>query len=477
MSETNSHAEDDAPPDSATGAPDDLTGPLGDALRPELSTEATRAIAKEMNSAISALGFDYAASIPRFDPTPTMSEITAAVQSSVAEMSAAMFDLGEQTRHVDLAKFCQIDMPKISELIDMPEFPKFPMPEEINEAARRFSASIQPYTAGGLGSHSAAMPLGIGLSEVTSGLKLDLPPLSPLMRDAVLPTGIGAPGLFGGHDPVRMLGLDMAKFMPADSPLLNLGREALGIQLAQFVPSGSIFEGMQRWIPGESIVESLRAWWPLASRGMPAAQAALLEALDLVVALERNEIGVRELVKQFLITWLRFRKVSPDLVTSAALVLLNTDCWLPAGLLHDFDPRVELRRLTLSEHRNVNRLSTDPKLQLCGRPLCSLDEPAPYEADKTGTMTRGDVVADPRGGDPAEQLLGEFTHPLMRDLWWKLTDRERVILRAKGQPGCTWAEAAIDCGGTHREGEALRRKVKRLSKRDLTSQHPDQAVS
>lgn len=477
MSDTNDHAEDDAPPDPATRVTQEsTTRRLADALRPPLPPGATRAIITEMNKVIGSWGRDYASTIVRIDPSPIASEITASIQSTATDISVAVLNLGERVRSVDIAEIFEVDMPKISELIEIPEFP---VPKEISEAARRFTESIQPYTGGGFGSHMAA-GLGSGRSELSAGFKLDLPPLGSSMSDVVLST-ISRGALFGDRNPERMLGLGAGSFLPADSPLLNIkpfggGHEVLGVQLAQYVPSGAVFHAMRRWMPSESIAESLSAWWRLADQGLSAARVALGEALGLVAALQRGDVDATERVKRFLVTWLRFRDVSMDLVASAVLVLLNPARWLPAEL-HNFDPRKKLRTRILVEHRKATRLSTDPELRFRGHPLRSLQEPIGDDGEAGTVVVLGDRVADPRAVDPAEQLPDEFAHPGMRELWWKLTDRERSILRARGQPGVTWAEAAVECGGTPADGEALRRKAKRLSKRDLASEHSGRAVS
>ena len=57
-------------------------------------------------------------------------------------------------------------------------------------------------------------------------------------------------------------------------------------------------------------------------------------------------------------------------------------------------------------------------------------------------------------------------------MWWRLNAREQEILRVKGQPGVTWAAAAVECGGTPNDGDNLRRKVNRLAKKDSDPQPP-----
>lgn len=480
MSDTD-QPEDDAPPDPAAGAPEDFTtGRLADALRPPLPPEAIRAITEQMSTSIGSWAREYVSSLPKFDSSPTWSAISASLQSTGAGISEAVLNLGESARGVDMAKLFKVETPKMPELVGMPKVPEFPVPEGISAAARRFTENLYPHVGGGVGSHIAAAALGGGLSGIASGLKLGLPPLSSSVADFVR-SQVSGRELLGGRDPERMLGLNLGSFLPADSPLLNITpfggvHEALGLQLAQYVPSATVSAALRRWMPGESIAESLSAFWRLADRGLPAAQVALGEALSLVAALQRGDIGVTERVKQFLITWLRFGEVSLELVASAVLVLHNTARWLPADV-RDFDPRKKLRSRILVEHRKASRLSTDPDLRFRGHPLRSLQEPI-GDDEETGTViTLADRVADPHAVDPAAQVGDEFVDPWMRELWWKFTDRERTILRAKSQQRVTWAEAAVECGGTPAEGEALRRKGKRLSKLDLAGKRPGRAVS
>lgn len=50
------------------------------------------------------------------------------------------------------------------------------------------------------------------------------------------------------------------------------------------------------------------------------------------------------------------------------------------------------------------------------------------------------------------------TRSTARPCWRKLTDRERQIVREKGQERMSWPSAAVACGGTPAEGERLRRR-------------------
>ncbi|MBU8840654.1 hypothetical protein [Mycolicibacterium goodii] len=226
--------------------------------------------------------------------------------------------------------------------------------------------------------------------------------------------------------------------------------------------------------PAEAIAEMMRSLWPLADRGMRAAQSALRAALRIVRMLKCNDPKARDAVRDFLIEWLDFSDTTWDLVCSATLVLMNVGSWLPDNLLAGtFDPRPRLRALTLKEHRAVSRLSTDPRLSFRGKPLLSLDQPVKVsDADSSVTVLR-DLVRDRTAPDPADvDDEAEIADPRIARLWWKFTDREREILREKSKPRVTWPAAAIACGGTAAEGERLRRKVRRLARADQVSEAP-----
>lgn len=225
--------------------------------------------------------------------------------------------------------------------------------------------------------------------------------------------------------------------------------------------------------PVEAIAEMLRSWWPAADRGFHAARVALRAAMRVVRLLTTNDPGAREAVQQFLIDWLGFRHRSHDLVTSATLVLLNVSSWRPTGAVPlDFDPRPKLRALTLAEHRAVTRLSTDPKLRFQKQPLLSLEQPVKVTDNDTTPTSLRELLPDRAAPDPSAVAEPEFSDPRIVRVWWRLNAREQEILRVKGQPGVTWAAAAVECGGTPNEGDRLRRKVNRLARKDSDPQPP-----
>lgn len=247
-----------------------------------------------------------------------------------------------------------------------------------------------------------------------------------------------------------------------------------------FMYGSSRFAEPPAWMDGvsESIAEMMRSLWPLADRGMRAAQAALRTALKVVRMLERNDPQARQAVQKFLLEWLGFRYATWDLVCSATLVLMNVGAWLPDNLLSaNYDPRPRLRALTLKEHRAASRLSTDPKLRFRGKPLLSLDQPVKVsDADSSATVLR-DLVPDREAPDPAVVDDSEITDPRIVRLWWKFTDREREILREKSKPRVTWPAAAIACGGTAAEGHRLRRKARSLARTDESRATPVRRVT
>lgn len=246
----------------------------------------------------------------------------------------------------------------------------------------------------------------------------------------------------------------------------------------EFMRQQSLMPDPAAWMrdlysPATLIVEMMRSWWPAADRGFHAARVALRAALKVVRLLTTNDPRAREAVQQFLIDWLGFKYSSHDLVASATLVLLNVQSWLPTGAVPlDFDPCPKLRKLTLAEHRAVNRLSIDPELRFRKRPLLSLEQPVKVtDSDTTPTSLR-ELLPDRAAPDPSAAAEPEFSDPRIVRVWWRLTPREQEILRVKAQPGVTWAAAAVECGGTPAEGDRLRRKVNRLAKKDNDPQPP-----
>lgn len=205
--------------------------------------------------------------------------------------------------------------------------------------------------------------------------------------------------------------------------------------------------------PHEVITTIMQSWSKLAGAGHWAAQTALRVALAARRAVERGDIDT---VKHFLREWLGFRKLSPDLINSASLVLLDTQRWLPDELLDlDYDPRPKLRSLTLAEHRQSARLITDPTRPLNGGTVLSLDT----QVSGSGRQTeRLELVAAP----PQPELDYDLHDPRLQAVAKALTADERQIFMARGCER-NWSDAAVSCGKPPKAGESVRRKVKRLS--------------
>ncbi|MGH3584583.1 MAG: hypothetical protein ACRDUB_23550, partial [Mycobacterium sp.] len=137
----------------------------------------------------------------------------------------------------------------------------------------------------------------------------------------------------------------------------------------------ALHEAMGRWTssmtgPAAWMTEAMRGWSTLADGGHWAARLALRMARAARRAVLRGDIDA---VKRFLCEWLGFtaKYVTPDLVGSASLVLLDEPAWLPDdSLALDYDPTPTLRKLTLAEHRNCTRMITDR--QANHRPVISL---------------------------------------------------------------------------------------------------------
>jgi hypothetical protein len=235
--------------------------------------------------------------------------------------------------------------------------------------------------------------------------------------------------------------------------------EAMGRWTSSMGPGAWITEAMRG--PAESIAATMRGWSALADGGLWAARLALRMALAAKRAVMRSDIDA---VKRFLCDWLDFtiEFVTPDLVNSVSLVLLNERAWLPDDVLAlDYDPCPKLRKLTLAEHRSYTRLIIDQRRRANHQSVISLDKSI-AAADSDSPATLLDLVA----AKPQPALAGDddISDPRVLRVLAKLTDHERKIAEERGHVGTAWEEAAVACGGTAKEGENLRRKVKRLSK-------------
>ncbi|MFV8233962.1 hypothetical protein [Mycolicibacterium fortuitum] len=231
----------------------------------------------------------------------------------------------------------------------------------------------------------------------------------------------------------------------------------------------AMHESMSRWTssmagPAAWMTEAMRGWSTLADGGHWAARLALRMALSAKRAVMRGDIDA---VKRFLCDWLGFtaKHVTPDLVGSASLVLLDEPAWLPDdSLALDYDPIPTLRKLTLAEHRNCTRMITDPRRRANHQPVISLNKPITTTGSDSGSPTS---LLELVAAKPQPELVAandDIRDPRVLRVLAKLTDRERRIAEEQGHVGTTWAEAAVACGGTPDEGEKVRRKVKRLSK-------------
>lgn len=220
--------------------------------------------------------------------------------------------------------------------------------------------------------------------------------------------------------------------------------------------------GLSGWIDGalrpvaESIFATMQSWRKLADDGLWAARFALKMALAAKDAVLRGDLLT---VTIFVREWLGFKHVSPTLLTSAALVLLDMAAWLP-GTPGD-DPVPKLRSLTLVEHRRTQRLITDPNLRIAGKSVISLDQPVNTDAGTSTTLL--ELVAAKSIRDTAPDASDDgIADPRLRQVYSRLTARERRIFLQRSHSR-TWADAAAAAGESPRAGEQLRRKVKRLS--------------
>lgn len=263
---------------------------------------------------------------------------------------------------------------------------------------------------------------------------------------------LGAEGAMAGH-------LSIFDKVIGDSQ--RAMREAMG-QWSSSLPSTAWMTEAMRG-PAESIAAMMRGWSILADGGHWAARLALRMALAAKRAVMRGDVDA---VKRFLCDWLGFslKRVTPDLVNSASLILLEDQAWLPDDVLTlDYDPCQKLRKLTLAEHRS-SRLITDPQRQANYQPVISLNKPiVGADVGRGSTTTLLDLVAAKQRPELVT-TEDDIRDPRVLRVLAKLTDRERRIAEERGHGGTTWAEAAVACGGTVGDGERLRRKVKRLSK-------------
>ena len=288
-------------------------------------------------------------------------------------------------------------------------------------------------------------------------------------------TGPGVSGRLGGDYAAR-LGIDWAsgelgRHLQGLTGLVG-ARDAVANQLSIFDKmmgnsQRAMHEAMGRWTssitgPASWMTEAMRGWSTLADGGLWAARLALRMAMAARRAVMRGDIDA---VKRFLCDWLgfTFKYVTPDLVNSASLVLLDERAWLPDDALAlDYDPRPTLRDLTLAEHRTCTRMITDR--QVNHQLVISLDKPISAAKPDSGSTTS---LLELMAAKPQPELVvadDDIRDPRVLRVLAKLTDRERKIAEERGHVGTTWAEAAVACGGTPDEGEKLRRKVKRLSK-------------
>ena len=323
-------------------------------------------------------------------------------------------------------------------------------------------AGIDPY--GVSGGFAAALKIHNGVGRL-SGVQAAMDALA----------GPGVTGLLGG-DHLTRFGMDwgsgeLSRHLQGLTGLMGAGG-AMADHVSFFDKvMGDSYRAMQeamgRWTssltgPAAWMTEAMRGWSTLADGGHWAARLALRMARAARRAVLRGDIDA---VKRFLCEWLGFtaKYVTPDLVGSASLVLLDEPAWLPDdSLALDYDPLPTLRELTLAEHRNCTRMITDR--QANHRPVISLNKPITTTGTDSGSPTS---LLELVAAKPQPELVAandNISDPRVLRVLAKLTDRERRIAEEQGHVGTTWAEAAVACGGTPDEGERVRRKVKRLSK-------------
>jgi hypothetical protein len=206
--------------------------------------------------------------------------------------------------------------------------------------------------------------------------------------------------------------------------------------------------------PEESIAKMLQSFSALADHGVAWGWRALGAALRAQRAVLRGDL---EAIVRFMREWLGFKRTPHTLVDAAAAVLLEEAAWLPAGLAGDDKLCPLIKKLTVREHRNFRPLGDT---ELRGRSVDSLDREVMISRDEAVRVPLVEVVPAP----PPPPSEDDISDPRLVWILDRLTERERQIVRMKAKEGRTWPDAAVSCGATLKDGENLRRKVKRLSK-------------
>lgn len=206
--------------------------------------------------------------------------------------------------------------------------------------------------------------------------------------------------------------------------------------------------------PEQSITSMLQSFSVLADQGVAWGWRALGAALRAQEAVLRGDLKA---IVRFLREWLGFKRTPHTLVDAASAVLLEEAAWLPAGLAGDDKVVPLIKKLTVREHRNFRLLGDT---QLAGWPVDSLDRKVKLSRDEHVAAPLVDMVPAP----PPPPGEDDISDPRLLQIMDKLTERERKILWMKAEEERTWADAAVSSGATLKDGDNLRRKVKRLSK-------------
>lgn len=337
----------------------------------------------------------------------------------------------------------------------------------------------------GLSSHiaGAASPLWKGLQPPVSDLATSFLPAGPQSSVvSAFTAGLAGKGL-AGPDLGSFAGLDVgspSRFFLADH-LQNGGMpgfsndqwpwsKQLGASVFDGVTAAMHrhVEGLSSWVatthraamdalwraPEQSIATMLQSFSTLADQGVAWGWRALGAALRAQRAVLRGDL---EAIVRFLREWLGFKKTPHTLVDAASAVLLEEDAWLPAGLAGDDKLCPLIKKLTVRQHRNFRPLGDT---QLCGRSVDSLDRKVKISRDEAVRVPLVELVPAP----PPPPSEDDISDPRLVWIMDRLTEREQQIVRMKAKEGRTWPDAAVSCGATVKDGQNLRRKVKRLGK-------------
>lgn len=175
-------------------------------------------------------------------------------------------------------------------------------------------------------------------------------------------------------------------------------------------------------------------------------------ARDAAIRLDDED---REFLGWFMRVWLGIKKVTVLALEATAAALLDPswDTGDPRDVIADI-------RGLVTVHKRGYRPLWDTKIKK--QKIAGLDREVIN--DSGGVTTLVELVPARTPTPESVYLDGEYTDPRLLVVLEKLNPVEQAILEAKSRGG-TWEDAAIMCGQDLKRGEAVRRKVRRISNR------------